>query len=109
MSGQLPRWRRVVGSQEMASCLEVGSGLQRYLDGEVDEVTARRVARHLEACRRCGLEASTYAEIKAALAARSDDVPEDAVARLRRFGEQLMDGEFDVSDDKPDASGEIPG
>ncbi len=84
----------------MASCLEVRRALQSYLDGEVDEVTARRVARHLEACRRCGLEASTYAEIKRALGERSSEVPPDAVARLRQFAERLMDDPQGSEDDQ---------
>jgi anti-sigma factor RsiW len=52
----------------MVECLRVSRVLQSYLDGVVDEVTARRVARHLERCRRCGAEADTYSAIKAALA-----------------------------------------
>ncbi|MDP9420521.1 MAG: hypothetical protein M3P53_10305 [Actinomycetota bacterium] len=28
--------------------------LQAYLDGQVDELSARRGPRHLDACRRCG-------------------------------------------------------
>jgi anti-sigma factor (TIGR02949 family) len=97
-------WRRMAGSRDVASCLEVGSVLQAYLDGEVDEVTARRVARHLEACRRCGLEAATYTDIKDALARRSSAVPEDAVDRLRRFGERLIEHP-DAAADEPDADG----
>lgn len=44
---------------EMARCLRTSRVLQAYLDGETDERTARRVAHHLEDCRRCGLQAST--------------------------------------------------
>lgn len=108
MTGRLSWWRRMVGSRDVASCLEVGSVLQSFLDGEVDEVTARRVARHLEACRRCGLEAATYSEIKDALSRRSGAVPQDAVDRLRRFGERLLDNP-DAAADEPDAGGGIPG
>lgn len=97
MTQHLSWWRRMVGSPAMASCLEVGRILQSYLDDEVDEVTARRVARHLEACRRCGLEASTYAEIKRALGRRSSGVPEDAVRRLHEFAERLI-----ADDPRPD-------
>ena len=75
----------------MATCREVARVLQAYLDGHVDEVTARRVAVHLDACRRCGFEARTYQELKAALARRADRLDEDAVTRLRAFGEQLLD------------------
>jgi anti-sigma factor RsiW len=64
--------------------------LQSYLDGQVDEVTARRVARHLEVCRRCGLEVETYTRIKESLARRGGVDPE-AVERLRAFGAQLVE------------------
>lgn len=82
------RWRRM---REMRECMHVGPKLQAYLDGEVDEVdeaTVRRVAAHLEYCRRCGLEAAAYREIKRALGAREQPAA-DALARLRAFGEQL--------------------
>lgn len=72
----------------MLECLRVTRVLQSYLDGMVDEVTARRVAQHLEDCRRCGMEADTYRAIKTALA-RHERTPVDAVIRLRSFAEQL--------------------
>ncbi len=90
MSPRLPMWRSVIGTPNMASCLEVARVLQAYLDGEVDERTTRRVRRHLEVCRRCGLEATTYAEIKRALEHRREPVPDDTRERLRRFAEELM-------------------
>ncbi|MGR8009497.1 zf-HC2 domain-containing protein [Streptomyces hypolithicus] len=71
--------------------MQVARVLQSYLDGESDEITARRVAAHLEDCRRCGLEASAYREIKNALA-RRETLDSGAVARLRGFGESLMHG-----------------
>lgn len=76
-------------SNRPMSCRQVGRFLQRYLDGTVDDLTARRVARHLEACRRCGLEASTYLAIKASLARHEPNLPTDAVRRLRDFGDRL--------------------
>jgi anti-sigma factor RsiW len=79
-------WRR---SERPLNCRQVGKRLQRYLDGELDEVTAWRIASHLEDCRRCGLEVATYLEIKAVLARRGT-VDEAAVARLRDFGERLI-------------------
>ncbi|MEU3901826.1 anti-sigma factor [Streptomyces sp. NPDC045251] len=72
-----------------ANCIRVGRLLQSYLDGETDEVTVRRVARHLENCRRCGLEASVHQEIHHALARRVE--PDGgAVERLRAFGASLL-------------------
>jgi anti-sigma factor RsiW len=71
-------------------CMQVARRLQRYLDGDDDDLTARRIRRHLEDCRRCGMKAATYTEIKASLGRRSKDVPDDAVIRLRAFGERLV-------------------
>lgn len=82
--------RRTRTADRPLSCGEVGKVLQRYLDGHVDERTAEKVAEHLEDCRRCGLELTVYTEIKASLARRSPEVPETALDRLRRFGEQLV-------------------
>jgi anti-sigma factor RsiW len=78
--------------REELRCREVGKVLQSYLDGELDELLARRVARHLEMCRRCGMSAETYAEIKQALRRSAGSPPQDAIDRLRAFGEQLADG-----------------
>lgn len=85
------RWIRRRGQGPETTCAEVAAALQSYLDGQVDEMTARRVSRHLEACRRCGLEAHTYQAIKDALARRRSDVDPDALERLRSFGERLAD------------------
>ena len=77
-----------------SGCLRVTRVLQSYLDGEVDEVTSSMVAKHLEECRRCGLEASTYRAIKSAITQAGPDVaPVDAeaVERLRRFAEDLAE------------------
>ena len=81
--------RRILGTKEMASCMQVMRVLQSYLDGQTDQFTARRVANHLDACRRCGLEASTYREIKAALARQAVPVDETSLQRLRAFGSSL--------------------
>lgn len=79
-----------------ARCMRAARVLQSYLDGEVDAPTARAVERHLEECRRCGLEAATYTAIKAAITmaddGRTPDVDPAAVARLRQFARALADG-----------------
>ncbi|MGW0733127.1 anti-sigma factor family protein [Streptomyces sp. NPDC002851] len=71
------------------SCRQVAKVLQSYLDGETDELTARRVAEHVEYCHRCGLEVAVYQEIKHALA-RHDIADPAVVSRLRDFGEALV-------------------
>ena len=80
------RPRRMWGTKEVASCMQVMRVLQSYLDGHTDEVTARRVAKHLDACRRCGLEATTYRKIKAALARQATRLEEATLDRLKAFG-----------------------
>jgi predicted anti-sigma-YlaC factor YlaD len=82
-------WRRHTVVDRPLTCREVGRLLQRYLDGETDEHATAKVAEHLEDCRRCGLEASVYREIKASLARQATVLPETTLARLRRFGQQL--------------------
>ncbi|MBS2963553.1 zf-HC2 domain-containing protein [Actinocrinis puniceicyclus] len=74
--------------REMRECMHVGPKLQAYLDGEVDDATVERVAAHLEYCRKCGLELAAYRAIKHALGQRQQPA-DDALARLRSFGEQL--------------------
>lgn len=76
---------------EMARCYRTSRALQRYLDGEADGLTASRVAEHLEECRRCGLQASTYRAIKRALRTRGHDVDELALRRLRSFHRSLAE------------------
>lgn len=75
------------------SCAEVGALLQQYLDGELDGEQVEWVSAHLEVCRRCGLEASIYADLKHALAHRVTP-PDDSVRRLREFGHRLAHGEL---------------
>lgn len=98
--------RRLRGTKEMASCMQVMRVLQSYLDGHTDEVTARRVSTHLDACRRCGLEASTYREIKAALARQATPLDESSLERLQAFGSSLLHGDGGRRDEQP--PGEVP-
>jgi anti-sigma factor RsiW len=99
-----PKARRFRGSKEMASCMQVMRALQSFLDGQTDDITTRRVANHLDACRRCGLEAATYREIKAALARNAAPVDQRAVERLRAFGARLgHDGERGTDEAPPPA------
>jgi hypothetical protein len=63
--------------------------LQAFPDGQADEQTALRVARHLADCRRCGLEAGVYRDIKAALRGQRAQVPSAALARLGDFAAHM--------------------
>jgi hypothetical protein len=82
-------WRRHPVTDRPVTCREVGRFLQRYLDGVTDGHVTARVAEHLEDCRRCGLEAEIYRDIKASLARQTPILPEATLACLRRFGDQL--------------------
>jgi anti-sigma factor RsiW len=84
---KLAWWRR-----DELGCREVGRVLQSYLDGELDQLLAHRVVRHLDMCRRCGMAAETYTEIKHALQRSAGSPPPGTIARLRAFGEQLTTG-----------------
>lgn len=94
MNALLRWWMRLVGRGDQATCREALTAVQDYLDHRVDPALAHRIERHLQACRRCGLEARTYTEIKAALARRGGTGPaavDPAVlARLRTFGAALV-------------------
>lgn len=76
----------------MLSCRQVGKVLQGYLDGEIDPHTAGRVAEHLEACRRCGLESEVYERLKSSLSRCAPTVEAAPLERLRSFGDQLVRG-----------------
>lgn len=84
--------------RRMMMCRRVGERLQAYLDGEVDDLTTRRIAHHLEDCRRCGMELAVYTQIKASLQRRIGELDAEVVERLRSFSEQLA-----VAPDDPEA------
>ncbi|MDP8970379.1 MAG: zf-HC2 domain-containing protein [Actinomycetota bacterium] len=81
-------------------CRQVAAVLQPFLDGELVGERGREVARHLEDCRRCGLEADTYREMKAALRRGVPEPSPESVERLRQFVARLEAGEFDAVADR---------
>lgn len=87
------RWRRK-GRGSQVSCAEVGRVVQSFLDGELSGEVAASVGRHLDDCRRCGLDADLYRRLKESLQ-RADSLPvdEEALQRLRHFGARLAAGE----------------
>lgn len=76
------------------SCEEIGAVLQSYLDGEVDEATALKVASHLEGCAGCAPEALAYSRIKESLAAKSYAVDPKVLINLQTFGERVARGDI---------------
>lgn len=67
--------------------------MQSYLDGEVDETTARKVCVHLELCRRCGMLADTYRAIKQAMARGGPGWDDDTRRRLEDFAGRVARSE----------------
>jgi carbamoyl-phosphate synthase small subunit len=74
------------------SCRAVGRLLQTYLDGELDDPRSALVADHLDACLRCGIDASTYRWLKAQLAGLAPPDDDRRLESLRAFADQLVDG-----------------
>lgn len=70
------------------SCMRVARVLQTYLDGEIDEASARRVSGHLDVCRRCGMKAHTYRAIKESIA-RTGSLDDLARRRLEEFARRV--------------------
>ncbi len=85
-------------------CHKVAAMLQPYLDGELDGWRVQAVAEHLDDCRRCGLEADTYTEMKRALRRGAGGPRPESVERLRQFVARLEAGEFDASSTHGDVS-----
>lgn len=79
----------------MPSCKETLEGLQSYLDGEVDDETARRMASHLDHCTDCDVEADVYRNIKASLASNAESVDPEVLASLQAFSARLVAGEIE--------------
>jgi anti-sigma factor RsiW len=85
--------------RDRLECRRVRPLLQTFLDGELDASQRQRVARHLAACRRCGLGAATYATLIDRLHGVAQPAHPDALARLEAFVERLAsrDGRDDPS------------
>lgn len=86
-------FRRGAVADRPLSCRQVGKILQSFLDSELDEITTDKVAEHLEDCRRCGMAADVYLEIKASLGRDAPVVPEESVSRLEDFARRLTEDE----------------
>ncbi len=84
------RWRRWWRRRPL-SCPEVARLLQRHLDEELPQHLGERVQAHLEDCRRCGLEAEAYEQIKQAVRRQGQPVPPESVERLRAFAASLLE------------------
>lgn len=88
--------------RDRIECMRIRPLLQPFVDGELDAAQRRRVARHLEACRRCGLAAATFEALRQRLHNFDGPVDHDAVGRLERFVDRMTDD--DRPADEPDPS-----
>ncbi len=72
------------------SCDEVMETLQAYLDGEIDDKQAKKVARHLAKCSQCDRESQVYSKIKESLAKRKQPVDPEIMAAIKQFSQDLI-------------------
>lgn len=77
------------------SCEQIMEVLQGYLDGQVDENTARRVAAHLDKCELCGPEADLFVRIKDRLAHSQQAVDPEVLASLHSYGQRVAQGDIE--------------
>ncbi|HEX2026702.1 MAG TPA: zf-HC2 domain-containing protein [Nitriliruptorales bacterium] len=82
----MTRWSR---RRQAGACRRARSLLQSFLDGQLEADLALVVARHLEACRRCGLELETYRALRGALTGLRPVPDEAALERLAAFVDGL--------------------
>ncbi len=73
-------------------CTEVMNKIQMYLDRELDEPTAAKIADHLEMCQDCKFEADFFAKIKYSLQTSGGAVAPDTLDRLHNFASSLTEG-----------------
>ena len=89
MTRPLSMRRRLVGDDDVTSCLQTRRVLQSFLDGEAEPQLTQRIARHLDACRACGLESQTYSAIKASLHTQAASPTVETLSRLTAFAASL--------------------
>jgi anti-sigma factor RsiW len=75
--------------RDRRECRKVQPLLQQFLDGTLPAHLAAQVVAHVEACRRCGLEADTYQRLKSALGDLRSEPDPAAVGRLAVFVDGL--------------------
>lgn len=69
--------------------LRLRSRVPAFVDGELDESTARAVRAHLRECWWCSADAQTHRLVRSTLRRRRTEISSLPVARLRRFVRDL--------------------
>lgn len=78
--------------RDLIECMRVGRLLQSYLDGELDDAHgAAMVARHLQACRRCGMAADSIQTLKNHVAGLRHDPDPEQVERIEQVIDELTE------------------
>ena len=93
----------VQSMRDRIECMRVRPLLQPFLDGELHDVQRARMQAHLQACRRCGLAASSYRSLMERLHEFDQPVDHETVARLERFADDLDGGVAEPEQDDGDA------
>lgn len=88
MTRRPPPWR--------PECRRVARVLQAFLDGELGPDQTDLVLDHLRHCRRCGMDAHVYAEIKRSLHALDSPRSPQAIHRLSTYAADLGDTTHDA-------------
>lgn len=83
------RWRRPKTSDY--SCAQLAAALQTLLDEELPADEAAKAMGHLEGCRKCGLEAEAYQQIKSVLGGLREDPEATTLIRLRDYADSLTE------------------
>ena len=69
--------------------MEVRRVINGFVDNQLEDGFAAKIAEHLDECRRCGLSAEVYADIKQSLQSKPPTIDDAAIERLREFGSEL--------------------
>lgn len=87
-------FRRLRGTvDEARRCREIERLLQDFMDGELDIHETKYLLQHLEACRRCGLKAAIYRDVKESLVRQRRALSADTRAQLHTFLDELDVGQ----------------
>jgi anti-sigma factor (TIGR02949 family) len=74
-------------------CAQTLDHVQEIVDGELPAGKAKDLRRHLEACERCGDEATVARLMKQAICRVSGQADAETVRRLEELGRRLCEGQ----------------
>ncbi len=89
----------------MIRCEDAIRELWGYLTDEIGPAERKRVAEHLDACRRCCGELEFLGELRHFVASAGERLPADVGLRMEAFLATLEGATVEGPDDRPDAQG----